>query len=50
MENNSPYQSERQLWVTVDDILGADVDQLDLNNFFFFCKKPKIIYLFMLLL
>ena len=32
MEDDGPYQSERQLGVAVDDVFGADVDQFDLEN------------------
>lgn len=32
VEDDGPYQSERQLGVAVDDVFGADVDQFDLEN------------------
>lgn len=30
MEDDGPNKAQRQLWIAIDDIFRADVDQLDL--------------------
>lgn len=35
MENDGPYQTERQLWIAIDDIFSADINQFDLKLLFF---------------